>query len=179
MTDAELFEAVRARVKAGQPTDSTSTLTTPEPASLDTVEDAERTTGYRLPPLVRRLYLEIADGGVGPFLGFSPLHGEDMGMVSGYLDYLNAELDPEDPPAPPPGVLFFCDFGCAMWALLDCRHPEGQMWWWEEGDRHKLALTFPQWIQAWLDGHLTHKFMAARQLRDESWVGPWANEQPY
>ncbi|MFF2412638.1 hypothetical protein, partial [Streptomyces sp. NPDC058092] len=53
------------------------------------------------------------------------------------------------------------------------------MWWWEEGDRHKLALTFPQWIQAWLDGHLTHKFMAARQLRDESWVGPWANEQPY
>ena len=99
-------------------------------------------------------------------------------MVDHYLEDLNAELASEDPPAPPPGVLFLCDFGCAMWALLDCRHPEGQMWWWQEGDRHKLDLTFPQWIQAWLDGRLTHTYMEARQLQDESWVGSWANEQP-
>ncbi|WP_327248945.1 SMI1/KNR4 family protein [Streptomyces sp. NBC_01320] len=143
MTDDELCEAVRARVKAGRPTDLTSTLTTPEPASPATVEDAERTIGFRMPPLVRRFYLEIADGGVGPFDGFSPLNGEPLGMVNDYLDYLNAELAPGDPPAPPPGVLFFCDFGCAMWALLDCRHPEGQMWWCEQGNRHKLDLTFP------------------------------------
>ncbi|MFE2086140.1 SMI1/KNR4 family protein [Streptomyces sp. NPDC059460] len=183
MTDDELFEAVRARVKAGRPTDSTATLTTPEPASLDTVEDAERTIGFPLPPLVRRLYLEIADGGVGPSRGISPLNDEELAMANSYLDYLNAELAPEDPPAPPPGVLFFCDFGGITWALLDCRHPEGQMWWWDQGDRHKLDLTFPQWMQAWLDGHLldgrlTHKYMEARQLQDESWVGPWADEQP-
>ncbi|MEV8453664.1 SMI1/KNR4 family protein [Streptomyces sp. NPDC052095] len=178
MTDDELFEAVRARVKAGRPTDCGSTPTAPEPASLDEVEDAGRAIGFRLPPLVRRLYLEIADGGIGPFLGFSPLHDEELGMVSSYLGRLNAEPDPEGPPAPPPGVLFLCDFGCAMWALLDCRHPEGQMWWWEEGDRHKLDLTFPQWIQAWIEGDLTHEYMEARQLLDESWAGSWVDERP-
>lgn len=178
MTDDELVEAVRARVKAGRPTDFASTLAAPEPASLDEVEDAERAIGFRLPPLVRRLYLEIADGGIGPFLGFSPLHDEELGMVNVYLSCLNAEPSPEDPPSLPPGVLFLCDFGCAMWALLDCRHPAGQMWWWEEGDRHKLDLTFPQWIQAWIEGDLTHDYMEARQLLDESWVGPWADEQP-
>ncbi|MFB7222890.1 hypothetical protein, partial [Streptomyces sp. NPDC056227] len=47
---------------------------------------------------------------------------------------------------------------------------------WDQGNRHKLDLTFPQWMQAWLDGHLTHTYMEARQLQDESWVGPWANE---
>ncbi|MCT2543070.1 MULTISPECIES: SMI1/KNR4 family protein [Streptomyces] len=178
MTDDELVEAVRARVKAGRPTDFASTLAAPEPASLDEVEDAERAIGFRLPPLVRRLYLEIADGGIGPFLGVSSLHDEELGMVNVYLSCLNAEPSPEDPPSLPPGVLFLCDFGCAMWALLDCRHPAGQMWWWEEGDRHKLDLTFPQWIQAWIEGDLTHDYMEARQLLDESWVGPWADEQP-
>ncbi|MCX5158683.1 SMI1/KNR4 family protein [Streptomyces sp. NBC_00264] len=178
MTDDELVEAVRARVKAGRPTDFASTLAAPELASLDEVADAERAIGFRLPPLVRRLYLEIADGGIGPFLGFSPLHDEELGMVNFYLSCLNAEPSPEDPPALPPGVLFLCDFGCAMWALLDCRHPAGQMWWWEEGDRHKLDLTFPQWIQAWIEGDLTHDYMEARRLLDESWVGPWADEQP-
>jgi hypothetical protein len=32
--------------------------------------------------------------------------------------------------------------------LLDFRHPEGQMWLWDQGDRHKLDLTFPQWLEA-------------------------------
>jgi hypothetical protein len=51
-----------------------------------------------------------------------------------------------------PGVLFLCDFGCAVWALLDSRHPQGQMWWWQVGNRHKLDLTFPAWLTAWLCG---------------------------
>ncbi|MBC2906770.1 SMI1/KNR4 family protein [Streptomyces cupreus] len=177
MTDDELFEAVHARVTAGWPTDSPSVLTTPEPASLATVKDAESSMGFHLPPLVRRFYLEIADGGVGPFHGFSPLIDKHEGVVTGYLECLNAELPPGAPPLPPPGVLFLCDFGCAMWALLDCRHPEGQMWWWEEGDRHKLDLTFPQWIQAWLDGHLTHEYMLEKRLQDESWVRSWDDQE--
>jgi hypothetical protein len=57
-------------------------------------------------------------------------------------------------------MLFFCDFGCATWSLLDCRHPEGQMWWWEMGDRDKLALTLPQWLAAWLDGRIDENWQA-------------------
>ncbi len=108
------------------------------------VEAVERAIGFRLPPLVRRIYLEIADGGVGPFSGFSPLDDDGWRMPGPPPDMDEAELA-QYPADPPPGVVFFCDFGCARWALLDCRHPEGQMWWWQEGDRHKLDLTFPQW----------------------------------
>ena len=163
MTDDDLFEAVRARVRAGRPTDHDSTLPTPAPASRDMVEAVERDIGFPLPPLVRRIYLEIADGGVGPFSGFSPLDDDGWRMPGPPPDRDEAELA-QYPADPPLGVVFFCDFGCAMWALLDCRHPEGQMWWWQEGDRHKLDLTFPQWLQAWLDGHLTHEY---REERDQ------------
>jgi hypothetical protein len=82
MTDDELFEAVRARVRAGHPTDEPSEVTVPEPASLSAVEEVERVVGYPMPPLVRRLYLEIADGGIGPFSGFYPLlDGPESGAM--------------------------------------------------------------------------------------------------
>jgi hypothetical protein len=70
--------------------------------------------------------------------------------------------------------VFFCDFGCAMWALLDCRHPQRQMWWWAEGDRHKLHLTLPEWFAAWLAGQ-PHDVWTQEAL----WLGPesWTREQ--
>lgn len=130
----------------------------------------EQVVGHPLPPLLRRLYLEVADGGFGPFGGV--VGATDDEVLQGYAEYLACEPEPDEPPPPPPGVFFLCDFGCAMWALVDCRHPEGRMWWWEEGDRHKLDLTFPQWIEAWLDGRLDPTFMRARALQEEPWVRP-------
>ncbi|MFE5193399.1 SMI1/KNR4 family protein [Streptomyces sp. NPDC056601] len=178
MTDDELFEAVRARVGAGRPTDEISDVMAPEPASLSAVEEVERVVGLPLPPLVRRLYLEVADGGIGPFRGIYALREESAasGMLTAYIEGLNAVLDPVDPPLLPAGVLFFCPLHEMSVVLLDVRHPEGQMWWWEEGDRHKLDLTFPQWLEAWLGGRLTEQLMESRKLKDESWVGDWATE---
>jgi hypothetical protein len=70
-------------------------------------------------------------------------------------------------------VLFFCDFGCATWSVLDCRHPQGQMWWWAEGDRDKLALTLSQWLAAWLDGRINEvRDSQELMLVDESWSRP-------
>jgi hypothetical protein len=36
------------------------------PVTLEQVEAAERTLGYPLPPLLKRIYTEVANGGVGP-----------------------------------------------------------------------------------------------------------------
>jgi hypothetical protein len=133
------------------------------------VDEVEAVVGHPLPPLLRRLYLEVADGGFGPFGGIVGAGAEEL---DGYAEWLESEPDLDEPPPPPRGVFFFCDFGCSMWALLDCRHPEGQIWWWEEGDRRKLDLTFPQWLQAWLDGRLTAAFMDALAMPEESWARP-------
>lgn len=51
-------------VAAGLTPDNTPAL--PPPASVAALEAAERSLGFRLPAGLRRLYLEIADGGFGP-----------------------------------------------------------------------------------------------------------------
>jgi hypothetical protein len=181
VTEDDIVDAVRARVLEGRPTDLHGGLPLPEPVSEEAVRECESIIGYRLPPLLRRIYREIANGGIGPFSGIEGLPGgyasNGPSMLDGYLDYLRAEREPGDPPAPPRGVLFFCDFGCAMWALLDCRHPVGQMWWWEEGNRNKLNLTLPEWFNAWLVGDSYDVWARpALRLADESWSHDQADE---
>lgn len=121
-----------------------------------------------MPPLLRRLYREIADGGFGPFNGVYSV----AALVAENPPGLYVAPGPAGRPGLPGGVLFFCDFGCAMWALLDCRHPLGRMWWWDQGARYKLDLTLPEWFGAWLAGDDLTRLWATPSLRlvDESWT---------
>jgi hypothetical protein len=112
VTDGEIFEAIRQRVGQGRPTDSDQAWSPPAPASEDDVRRAEAAIGYPLPPLLRRIYLELADGGIGPrggiegvAEGWSPL-GELTDWAEGPRD------DPDEPPAPPRGL--FPTSGAAM-----------------------------------------------------------------
>jgi hypothetical protein len=61
-----------------------------------------------------------------------------------------------------------------MWTLLDCRHPQGQMWWSDEYESCKLHRTLPEWFGAWLAGD-SHDVWARPGLR----LGPesWDREQ--
>jgi hypothetical protein len=60
VTDEEIFEAIRHRVGQGRPSDSDQAWPPPAPASEDDVRRAEAAIGYPLPPLVRRMYLDLA-----------------------------------------------------------------------------------------------------------------------
>jgi hypothetical protein len=127
VTEDEVFEAIRARVNAGQLADMPNTYRE-DPASDEALDDAERIIGYPLPPLLRRLYREVANGGFGPFGGVEGVEGgyaSEIGMLEDYVQWRDEEI-PDDFPAWMPGVVSFCDFGCAMWALLDCRTPRGK-----------------------------------------------------
>ncbi|MEY9877937.1 hypothetical protein ABH931_007461 [Streptacidiphilus sp. MAP12-33] len=173
MTDDELLAAVRSRGSTGRWTDLPGGGQPPAPATRAAVHAAEQALGYEMPALLRRLYTEIADGGVGPRAGMDGVSEDNWSTVSNYLAYHEAELEPGVPPPPPRGVFFLCDFGCATWVLLDCREPQGRMWWWDQGERHKLDLTFRQWLQSWLDGHFNTDLMCALRVDDEeSWVWP-------
>jgi hypothetical protein len=60
-----------------------------------------------------------------------------------------------------------------MWSMLDCRHPEGQIWWWDRGERHKRDLTLRDWTSMWLEGKLEHGIPGHLTMEDEeSWRWP-------
>src|SRR6185437_14876539 len=75
VTDEEIFEAIRARVQEGRLVDGEFQPDLAPPASEDDLRAAERVIGFPLPPLLRRLYGEIANGGFGPSLGVEGLPG--------------------------------------------------------------------------------------------------------
>jgi len=177
MTDDEILDAIRMRILDGRPTDLDDRMSPPGPVSDELIAEAEQVVGYPLPRLLRRIYGEIANGGIGPFGGVEGLPGghssDGINMLDLYIGCRRAEIDPDEPPPPPVGVLFFCDFGCAMWSLLDCRHHQGQMWWWEEGNRNKLDLTLPEWLSAWLAGDIKDvREKRELMLAEESWNRP-------
>jgi hypothetical protein len=176
VNEDEILTAIRARVVAGRPTDWAAQRQLPQPVSEGEIRNAVSVIGYRIPPLLHRIYTEVANGGIGPFGGIEGLTGDGYssigsGLLHGYLEHLRAQVEPGKPPPPPRGVVFLCDFGCAQWALLDCRHPQGRMWWWEEGDRYKLNLTLPEWFAVWLAGQSVGTWTrpALRRLDHESW----------
>jgi hypothetical protein len=121
------------------------------------VEEAESVVGYCLPPLLRRLYLEVGNGGFGPGYGI-------FGLRDGHRD---DELDrtaldwyhyAHDAPSShwsflPASLLPLCHWGCAIYSLIDCSDPAGPMWGWDPnpgpGGMEALfpqRLTMAQWL---------------------------------
>jgi hypothetical protein len=61
------------RIGAAMSTPVGTTL--PSPADPATVEGAEAELGFALPPVLRRIYIEVADGGFGPGSGLMSIAG--------------------------------------------------------------------------------------------------------
>lgn len=130
------------------------------PASLKAVEEAERILGYALPPLLRRIYLEVANGGFGPdVLGVAGGHEDDLGRTA--VDMRRERQDP-------PGLWAVCSWGCAIVSYVDCSDPAYMMWGFDPNsgrDRQSYfpeSLTMAQWLACWLDGSLNLDRQLAR-----------------
>ena len=100
-------------------------------APAEAVEEAESVIGHRLPPLLRRLYLEVGNGGFGPgfgVLGLKDGHHDDLRRTA--LDwYRHANGTAESHwSGLPASLLPLCHWGCAIFSLIDCSDPEGPMW---------------------------------------------------
>ncbi len=88
------------------------------------IRDAEVDLGFPIPAPLRRLYLEVGDGGFGPGYGFYGLASgteqfPDENVV--YLYTLFRKGDPEDPSFSwPHRLLPVLDWGCAIRTCVDC-----------------------------------------------------------
>jgi hypothetical protein len=139
------------------------------PATMSAVTEAESLLGHPLPGLLRKLYLEIANGGFGPGYGILGLSGghtvEPDGTSIDRLHRMRTEGS-----MPRPSLLPVCDWGCAILSLVDCADPQGRMWGFDPNPVEAIEdaffpqeLNFTDWLSLWIDGTLYQ---------------PWALEDP-
>jgi hypothetical protein len=137
------------------------------PVTMEVLEEVERTLGFPLPGLARRLYTEVADGGYGPAWGVIPLRSpegialrdlEDWEMsVEAWARTYREDPPPEGYPIPPHPSIYFCDAGCGIEYCLDCSTEATRVFIddpneYGDGYAYKTAAaTLEQWLTEWLD----------------------------
>ncbi|HEY2511785.1 MAG TPA: SMI1/KNR4 family protein [Polyangiaceae bacterium] len=146
------------------------------PATAAEIGETERQLGFPLPPLLRDLYTQVANGGFGPGYGL-------LGAVGGAPDDWAAniaeayrqdrDLSPrlEESDAEPgsdawfepyydewPGrVLRLVHWGCAIWSCLDVRRDRVFRFEHLHGTRTREAMlveatSLKSWLEGWLQG---------------------------
>jgi hypothetical protein len=114
--------------------------------------------GADLPSLLRRLYLEVANGGFGPGYGV-------LGLDGGFRDDMKRTatdiLENHDSwPGLPSHLLPLCHWGCAIYSFVHC--PSGRIFGWDPNPVEpqddvpffEQEYTIDTWLSAWLDGLL-------------------------
>jgi hypothetical protein len=125
----------------------------PPPATQAQLRMAREQLGFAFPALLERMWTEIANGGFGPGYGIVGLEGgaafdpQGWNVVENYLSLAGSHW--------PARLVPICDWGCMNLTATDCGTPEGEMVDLIEGDprdARRRELTFPQWMEAWIQG---------------------------
>ena len=137
-----------------------------EPASAEAIEEAEKSLDFALPPLLKRVLLEIGNGGFGPGHGILGVRGgatdEHGSSLVDLYDGLSA-TNPEDPGWRwPEHLVPICPWGDATYSCVDCSHPEAQVVTFDANGYRPGAdlarflesqdLTLDAWLRAWAEG---------------------------
>lgn len=123
-------------------------------ATEDAVREAEKALGFALPALLRDCYLEVGNGGFGPGLGLVGLKGgyeSDPGDLVALHGVTIAERK-KSKSKWPPTLLQFCDWGCTMYACVDCKDP-GSPISLSFGDIiERQDYTLDKFFELWMEG---------------------------
>ena len=135
------------------------------PANSQQLERTEALIGFPLPEILRRIYLEVGNGGFGPEYGLLGIEGgADDGagctMVQKWFDARqDTLLHPRLKKLRPDYRLLPCIYcGCTVYLCLSGEFPEGPMWVYDQGARSRAkkfevqTCTFSGILRLWLDG---------------------------
>lgn len=147
------------------------------PVTEEELIQAETQLGFALPSLLRRIYLEVGNGGFGPGYGLLPLNEIPPNAVHG-MESLVAEyqgmkafsqkdideyfVEEEEKPALwPERVLILCDWGCNIYSCLDCFSSDLPIFRMDSNENFLVewaieAFSLQQWLETWVDGIQTH-----------------------
>lgn len=141
------------------------------PAPSAAVAQAESLAGRPLPPLLRRLYLQVGNGGFGPGYGILGLRGGHTTDGATAITYLErgARRSPGGPAMP----LLLCDWGCGITSQIDLA--DGQVWGSDPNPApDDVSCVFPQgmtvadWFGRWLEGSLYQPWLV-----QDATTGKW------
>jgi SMI1 / KNR4 family (SUKH-1) len=143
------------------------------PVTEEHLAHTEAQLGFELPSFLRRLYLEVGNGGFGPGYGLFPLNDHRSGetihsdsLLGAYLgmrsmsqkDIDEHYADEEEKPALwPERALMLCDWGCNIYSCLNCSSPELPILRMDININFMVewaieAPSLQQWLKAWVDG---------------------------
>ena len=157
----ETLQSLSSRIRILPPTDCQSNLTCAPPPPVSSLEfDAfERDSGLKLPPFLRSVYTEIADGGFGPAWGINRLTGDnDLSIAHWDRIVQNAKHDDPDQPWPE-NLIRFCEIGCNMYYGVDITTQFAPVFTVDPtcgSDRHEDWLTkesdsVVEWLHDWAE----------------------------
>jgi hypothetical protein len=168
------FEDVVDRVRAWALTAADARgVQLPDRASTHQIVDAEALLGYGLHPLLKRLYLEIANGGFGPGR-WRLMSVEQLTM------WRRVDVPAGQSCGWPDRVVAVMDVGCAMLSVVDCGDPGGQVLLmdpnaFDTGQPEAWSLdaaTLAQWLEKWLDGS-SWLIEQDAEIEEIEWPVPW------
>lgn len=104
------------------------------PVAAKALQATERAIGFKLPELVRLLYLKVGNGGFGPEYGIVGTNGgaklDGCTLETCYQNMLH--LESENPVWRwPRHLLPLANYGCGMWSCVDCEYKKLPMILWD------------------------------------------------
>lgn len=145
MTDDEILEAVRLSLVGRD---------VPAPATGEKLAEAEGKIGYPMPLLLKRLYMEVANGWVGPHM--PTILGTMADPRVDALEDITSLFyeDGPDPGFPLSGLVQVGNWNGAVRSLVDFTDPSGLMWGIDNGAYFRESMTFREWIVMHVEGSL-------------------------
>jgi len=136
-------------------------------ATPEAVQEAEALVGTHLPLLLRRLYLEVGNGGFGPGYGL-------LGLAGGHDDQGRTAVDLYRAREFPAHLLPLLTWGCAIYSLVDLR--DGAVWGYDPNPGEPPDGLFPEWpdLAGWFDRWLCGDLHQPFAVRDDA-SGRWRN----
>jgi hypothetical protein len=149
-----LIQSVAARVCIPERRTDATDVVMPEigpMVSHEQLERCEASLGFRLPEILRRLYLEIGNSGFGPGYGLFPIPNGVAAAERTILSLYEEFRRPSDPGIWkwPAGLLMICDWGCLIRSCVYAIAPEAQIFTSTEYGVHRSQWKLETWLSDW------------------------------
>lgn len=157
-----------------------------EPVSETEVQDAEKELGFSIPRLLRLCYLIVGNGGFGPGYGLIGLAGgnaSDYGtVVETYRtlqETLVIALRDVKGSREEQGItlLPFCEFGCNMYACVDCKDTQYALYSLEEGRLFRENYSLHRFFEMWIDGIDYSSEQEAVEVVEQEVINPFTKKK--